>query len=215
MIAGLILAAAFVLGGLPFSPWIARLHGMDLRAHGSGNVGATNVYRILGWKPGLAALGLDVLKGAVAVALARAAFPSSGAIQALAGVAAVSGHVWSPFLGFRGGKGVATGLGVFLGLAPQPTLWTLGVWLGITLLGGWISLASMGASAFLPVAMVAAKGSLGPRFTWILAISILLAALVLWRHRTNWARLRAGTEPPLWGQPPKEVDEGMEEAPRG
>lgn len=199
----LIVVISFFMGALPFSAWIAKSHDVDLRKHGSGNVGATNVYRVIGAKAGILALLLDVLKGTLAVLLARMVNPDIGATAALAALAAVAGHIWSPFLAFKGGKGVATGLGSFIALAPVPALIILGIWLGVFLISGWVSLASIFGAFFLPIGILASRADLGPRFTWTLMIGLILGILVIMRHRSNWQRLVAGTEPTFWDKGPQ------------
>jgi glycerol-3-phosphate acyltransferase PlsY len=210
----LVLAAAFLLGALPFSAWIARAHGIDLREHGSGNLGATNVYRSVGWKQGVLALLLDAAKGTVAVLLARAAAGPGGALPAAAGFVAVLGHMLTPFAGFRGGKGVATGLGVFLGLAPLATAAGFLIWASVLALCGWVSLASGMAAVLLPGLVWITRDTLGERTGWVLALSAVTALLVIWRHRANWQRLSRGREQAIWERRPETPEGGAEpEAP--
>ncbi len=194
------LVAAFFLGSLPWGLWAGRLRGVDVRRHGSGNLGATNVYRVLGWKWGVGVLLLDVAKGTAAVALARAAAPAgaAGAGPAAAGLAAVAGHMLTPFAGFKGGKGVATGLGVILGLAPGAGAMSFAVWVAVMAMTGWVSVASGIASLFLPAFVVVTRADLGPRYPWVLALSALICALVLVRHRSNWKRVSEGREQAIW-----------------
>jgi glycerol-3-phosphate acyltransferase PlsY len=198
----LALLVAFVLGSLPWSQWTARRRGIDLRREGSGNLGATNVYRVMGWKWGLGVLLLDVGKGVLAVAVARTLSPGGG-LPAAAALAAVAGHAFSPFAGFRGGKGVATGLGVLLGLAPAAGILSFLVWLAVVGLCGWISVASGTAALLLPVFVVLTRQDLGLRFGWVLALSLALCILVLVRHRANWGRVVRGVEQPIWGRGPE------------
>jgi len=199
MSALLALVSAFILGSLPWSQWTARRKGIDLRRHGSGNLGATNVYRVMGWQWGLPVLLLDVAKGTLAVALARALSPG-GMLPAAAALAAVAGHMFSPFVGFRGGKGVATGLGVFLGLAPVAGTLAFLVWLATVALCGWISVASGVAALLLPVFVLVTRDDLGTRFPWVLGLSLALTVLVLVRHRANWSRVARGAEQPIWSR---------------
>lgn len=207
-----ILVAAYVLGSLAFSPWIARSQGVDLRRHGSGNLGATNVYRVLGWRFGVPALALDVLKGAAAVWLALAIRGDGwgGALPAVAGLMAVVGHMATPFAGFRGGKGVATGLGVFLALSPEAAVLAFGVWLGAVLLTGWISLGSGLAAIALPVFVLATRDALGSRGSWVALLGGVLAVLVVWRHRQNWRRIAEGREQAIWERRRETPDGGAE-----
>ncbi|KUR71520.1 glycerol-3-phosphate acyltransferase [Novosphingobium fuchskuhlense] len=187
-----IAALAYLLGSVPFGLLLTRLSGAgDLRTIGSGNIGATNVLRT--GRKGLAAatLSLDLAKGAAAVLLARSAFPGT---EALAAFAAVIGHCFPIWLRFNGGKGVATTMGVALGLA-----WPIGlayavVWLGVLAATRISSLGGMCAVIAAPVAaMLTGHGAYAP-------VLALLTLLVLWLHRANMARLRAGTEPRIGGK---------------
>jgi len=193
------MATAFALGSLPIGLWWGRLaRGIDVRTRGSRNLGATNVYRVLGPAHGIAVLVLDVAKGAAAVALVRAC-TGSGICALAAALAAVLGHVLSPWVGFKGGKGVATGLGVWLVLAPAAAGITLGLW-GIALaISRRVSVASLLATTALPFA-VSGFGPESARLPRIVAAA--LVALLVWiRHRANLVRLSQGKEPPLWGAP--------------
>ncbi len=187
----LLIAAGYLLGSIPFGVILTRMFGAgDLRQIGSGNIGATNVLRT--GRKGLAAatLILDSAKGAVAVLLARHFFPDTGDHGAMvAGAAAMIGHCYPVWLKFRGGKGVATLLGLSLALAWPIGLVFAGVWLGTVLLLRISSLGGMLGAVAAPLAALA----LGYR---VYAIGLAgLALIVLWRHRENIARLRAGTEP--------------------
>ena len=187
-----LLVLSYVLGATPSSYWISRLvRGIDLRQHGSGNLGATNVYRIVG--PGWAApvLFLDVAKGVVPVSL----FPELinediGWALAFGGVA-ILGHIFSFWVGFKGGKGVATSAGVLLALAPWPVLGCFVVWSLLTFPTGYVALGSIGAVAALPIFVLIAPPSGVPGLFWF---SIVLALCVIWAHRSNVRRLLAGSE---------------------
>lgn len=187
------LALAYASGSFP-SAWIAgRLKGVDLRRHGSGNLGATNVVRVLGWKIGLAVFAADVLKGALPVLLLPHRISQGDpAIWAIAcGVAAIIGHARPLFLGFRkGGKGVATASGVFLALAPIPMLITLAVFGAVFLGSGYVSLGSLVSAVVLPALLLITQGGSSPLF----AVSLVIAAFVFWTHRANIGRLRRGEE---------------------
>lgn len=190
--AAAVLIAAYLLGSVPFGLLLTRLFGAgDLRAIGSGNIGATNVLRT--GRKGLAAatLLLDLAKGAAAVQLARAYFPGT---EALAALAAVIGHCFPLWLRFNGGKGVATTMGVSLGLA-----WPIGlayavVWLGMLAATRISSLGGLSAVIAAPITALL----LG--YTSYAAVLALLALMVIWLHRANIARLRAGTEPRIGKQ---------------
>jgi acyl phosphate:glycerol-3-phosphate acyltransferase len=185
------LAAAYLLGATPTAYLAGRLaRGIDLREHGSRNLGATNVYRVLGWRWAIPVALVDIAKGAVPVALfARWAGMDPWGAVAL-GTAAVLGHVFSPYMGFRGGKGVATALGMFLALAPLAVAIALPVWGGILWLTGYVSLSSVIAAASFPVWVRLSQPAALPAF-WA---SVGLAALIVFSHRANLRRLLAGTE---------------------
>lgn len=185
------IAAAYLLGATPTAYLAGRLaRGIDLREHGSRNLGATNVYRVLGWRWAIPVALVDVAKGAVPVALfARWAGTGPGGAVAL-GVAAVLGHVFSPYMGFRGGKGVATALGMFVALAPLAVAIALPVWGGILWFTGYVSLSSVIAAASFPVWVRLTQPAASPAF-WA---SVALAALIVFSHRANLRRLLAGTE---------------------
>ncbi|MBI1798529.1 MAG: glycerol-3-phosphate 1-O-acyltransferase PlsY [Candidatus Eisenbacteria bacterium] len=192
-------AIGYGCGALPFGLWLGRiLRGVDVRTRGSGNLGATNVYRSLGRGIGVATLVLDVAKGALPVAgLPRgplgAAFPGGPEWCAITvGLAAVAGHVWTVFAGFRGGKGVATAGGVVIALAPAAALICLAVFVVTVWISRYISLGSiLAAAAFPPVlAALSPRGIHQPTF----ALGVLMAALLILRHRENITRLRRGEE---------------------
>lgn len=191
----LVLLAAYLLGALPFSYLVARARGVDVRRVGSGNVGATNVMRSVSVAAGLVAFVLDAGKGAVAVVLARLVEPGL-ALPVAAGVLAVLGHMYPVWLRFRGGKGVATGAGIFLPLVPLCTvaaLATFGVILAVT---RYVSVASMVAAASLAVyAFLAGAAPL------VTAAAALMAALIAWKHRENLRRLVRGTESRMGRKP--------------
>ena len=190
----LALALAYASGSLPFA-WLAgRARGIDLRKQGSGNLGATNVFRILGWKTGIAVFLADALKGALPVLLLPPRLepghdPVIWAI--LVGVAAIAGHVRPLFLGFRkGGKGVATAAGVFLALAPVPMLIAFTTFVAIVMGTGYVSLGSLISAALLTAILFATAGAGSPLFI----VSAVVAAFVFWTHRANIGRLRRGEE---------------------
>ncbi len=180
---------AYLVGAVPVGFVVARAWGIgDIRAHGSGNIGATNVLRTAGRVPALLTLVGDVAKGYLAVVAGGAvAGGESGA--ALAAVSAIAGNCWSVFLRFRGGKGVATGLGAFLRLVPWAVLPAAAVWLGVTLTFRYVSLGSVTAALCVPLGALL----LGARWPDV-AAAAGGAAIVVFRHHENIARLRAGTE---------------------
>ena len=181
----------YFLGAIPTSFIAGKLlAGIDLREHGSGNLGASNTARILGKGPGIMVLILDVLKGVAAVLLISRLLPSSPYYyQVLSGFLAIIGHNWSIFLNFSGGKGVATSSGVLLALTPKITLVLLGVFAVIVAITRYISLGSLIAAILFPVLVFYFKGPL-PLFIF----SIVVAMMILVRHKANIQRLLAGTE---------------------
>ena len=185
------LAAAYLLGAIPSSYLLARwMGGIDLRKVGSGNLGATNLYRQLGWKAAIPAGLFDVLKGAVPT-LAAARFAAEPAWLPIAfGLAAVLGHVYSPFVGFKGGKGVATAAGVFLALAPASLGAAAVVWVGLLLGTGYMSVASMGGAA----AFVIATALLYPGKPLVVGVAAVVCGFIVFTHRSNILRLLSGTE---------------------
>jgi acyl phosphate:glycerol-3-phosphate acyltransferase len=188
----------FLLGSIPSGLlWGRAWRGIDVRMHGSGNLGATNVYRVLGPAHGVAVLVLDVIKGGAAVLIARRMAGSEAAAVA-AGLSAVLGHMFSPWVRFRGGKGVATGLGIWLFLAPAASVAALAAWGILLAVTRRVSAASLGASAVLvPAVLLAAPA----RARTLLAALAVATALLVWiRHRTNIQRLLRGQEAPLWGR---------------
>ena len=184
----LLVPIGYLLGSIPIGHLLARRAGIDLRTTGSGNVGATNVARTAGRRLGLWTLLGDAAKGAVAVGLARTLAGSEAVVGAVA-VAAVVGHAFPVFLSFRGGKGVATGLGVLIVLAPAAATVPVVAFASTFALSRIVSLASLAAAATAPIA-ISGFGYEPP--TIVAATSI--AILVVWRHAENLARLRAGTE---------------------
>jgi glycerol-3-phosphate acyltransferase PlsY len=189
VIAAALVAFGYLVGSTPWGLWLPRLlAGVDVRTLGSGNIGATNVWRTLGFKLGLAVALLDIAKGAAAALVAR--WLADDGVAVLAGLAALAGH-WRPlFLGFaRGGKVVATTGGVGLALAFLPTLAAAGVWIVIFLATRYASVASIVAAATLPLFAVVFDTS-----TPALAFTIAAAVVVIVLHRANIRRLRRGTE---------------------
>jgi len=188
MTIALVLVASYLLGSIPFSYLVARQRGVDVRTVGSGNVGATNVMRSVGKGAGLVAFVLDAAKGAVAALIAQRA--GLGPTQAaLAAVAAIIGHMYPVWLRFQGGKGVATGAGAFLPLAPIATVVALVVFALTLALTRYVSLGSMLGSVALAVS-AAVMGASRP----VVIAAALMAALIVWKHRANIRRLADGTE---------------------
>ncbi len=189
----LIALFAFAVGSIPFGLVVGRLFfATDIRAQGSGNIGAMNALRSLGKRGAVAVLLLDVAKGALPVLLA-ARFGSGAAIQAVAALAAVLGHCFSPWLGFNGGKGVATMLGATLALSPAAVaVAVLGWLLGAIVLTPYSSVGSMIAGVLVIPSLAFFTRSL-----WETLYGVAVAILIIFRHRENIERLRAGTENPI------------------
>lgn len=190
---------SYLLGSIPAAYIAGKSRGIDLRKHGSGNLGATNVIRVLGTRIGLAVFAFDMAKGAVPVLL----FPrwvdadvfrghqSPVLVGVLCGIAAIVGHVRPIYLKFgKGGKGVATAAGVFVGLAPAQTLLSLIVFVVVLLSSGFVSLGSLISALMLPTLLAITIGVRSVLFP----ISVVVAAFVFWTHRANIGRLRRGEE---------------------
>lgn len=187
------LVVAYLLGSIPTAYLAGRLHGVDLRRHGSGNLGATNAFRVLGWRTGVPVFAVDVLKGYVPAADFARWFGAHPHWAMAYGVAAIVGHVKPVFLlgrGGGGGKGVATAAGVFLGLAPVATLVAIAAFAFTLAVSGYVSLGSIMASCALVVALAVTTGVRAPVFP----VGVLVAAFVVWSHRANIGRLRRGEE---------------------
>lgn len=188
---------SYFLGAIPTAYIAGRLlKSIDIRKHGSGNVGATNVFRVLGKWPGIIVLVLDILKGVVAVTLVGDMFGLTAVGQrVLLALVAVVGHNWTVFLDFKGGKGIATSLGALIGLAIKiafirPVLFfTLLAWLAVFLATGFVSLASIVAAVFLPIIMALT----GQEFP-LVVLGVILCVFIVVRHRPNIKRLWDGQE---------------------
>jgi len=190
--AALWLLASYFMGAIPTSYLLSRLFaGIDLRQHGSGNLGATNLYRVLGWRYAIPAAVVDIAKGAIPVLVFAPQVSGSQLFALGCGVAAILGHVFSVFVGFKGGKGVATAAGVMLGLAPLALAVSAVVWGLLIRLTGYVSVGSIVAAAVLPLAVYLLEDSTSPALLWIAAA---IAAGVILLHRRNIQRLLKGTE---------------------
>ena len=184
------LLAAYVIGAVPVGFLVARAFGVgDIRRHGSGTTGATNVLRTVGRLPAVLTLVGDVVKGYLAVQAGSALSGGSGALTATAAATAIAGNCWSVFLGFRGGKGVATGLGAFLKLVPGAVLPAALVWLAVTMTFRYVSLGSIMAALCVPL------GALLLGYPWpSVGACAAAAGIVVLRHHDNIARLLTGSE---------------------
>lgn len=216
---------AFLLGSIPFGLLIAKAKGIDIRQYGSGNIGATNVLRVVGKKYGITCLILDALKGFIPVAIAtnliqiagrpiqvplqlpdslELILPASEALKVqlvhiLTALAAVLGHNYSPWVGFKGGKGIATSAGVLIALMPFAVIILLAVFLVVVFLSGYVSLASIVAAAVLPIVTLWGSWHHGriQDGTWnkpLFIFTLVIAVLAIWKHRSNIRRLLNGTE---------------------
>ncbi|MFZ5632684.1 MAG: glycerol-3-phosphate 1-O-acyltransferase PlsY [Bacillota bacterium] len=181
------LIAGYLIGSIPFGYILARTRGIDIRKHGSGNIGATNVWRTLGPGYGMLVLLLDALKGAAAVIIGKQAGPEG--VELLAGLAALLGHAFPVFLGFKGGKIIATGLGVMTALAPLVSLIAVLTFAVVVLLFRYISLGSICGALSVPVLLAA----LGYNRMYI-AFGVAVCLLAVFKHIPNIKRIMAGTE---------------------
>ena len=213
----LLLLLGYLSGSVPFGVLVTRwLRGVDVRQGGSGNIGATNVTRVAGKKLGAVVLLLDALKGLVPVVLVKAfgePFGLGDSTVALAGLAAFLGHLYPVFFGFKGGKGVATALGVLLGISGWLGLATALTWVIVAVFFRYSSLAALVASVFAPVYYVLCSGIVWDAETPITAAIVVMAILLVWRHRENIQRLIAGKESRL-GQKKTEGSKPAEGAAR-
>jgi glycerol-3-phosphate acyltransferase PlsY len=180
--------AAYLIGSIPTGLLLAKAFGVDIRATGSGNIGATNVYRTLGRKVGVMTLVGDCLKGLLPVLVAKQLGLSDLGV-AMVGLAAFFGHVYTVFLGFKGGKGVATALGVFLALSPLSVLLALALFVVVLLKWRYVSLGSIVAAAAMPVIVAVLD-----RRILLIAVTAVISCVVIQKHRENIRRLQAGTE---------------------
>lgn len=202
--------AAYFLGSIPTGYLVAKAKGVDIRSVGSGNIGATNVFRILGKGPGTFVLLVDALKGFLACGLVanlvwQILVPpgteggdNRNYLSIVAGIGAVLGHNYTCWLNFKGGKGIATSAGVLIALVPYAFLVTLATWLVVFAMSRYVSLASIVAAAVLPFATWQLHGR--PE---LIAITALMSALAIYKHRANIQRLRAGTENRIGGSKTK------------
>ncbi|MGE5410400.1 MAG: glycerol-3-phosphate 1-O-acyltransferase PlsY [Clostridiales bacterium] len=206
----LILLLSYLVGSIPTSIIVGKLvKGIDIRNYGSGNAGGTNVYRVLGWKYGILVILLDALKGALAVIfVARlhygnipfenaTPFDDFTLIQIMAGVAAVIGHVWTIFAGFRGGKGIATALGMLMTIITVDMLVALAVFIVVVSLTKYISLGSILGAMSVPLILIIRENIFHvdiPGYNVVLPFTVVICILILYTHRSNLKRLISGKE---------------------
>jgi len=192
------LVVAYLVGSIPFALLLVKLAGRgDVRKVGSGNVGATNALRAAGWRIALPVALADIGKGVLAVVLMREVTANPAWVYA-AGVAAVVGHCFPVWLGFSGGKGVATGGGVFLTLALLPTLIVAALWIVVFAIFRIVSVASVSAAAAFPLVMYFVRRPSPP----VMIATVVAAVVIIWRHRPNIRRLVRGEEPRMGGSRP-------------
>lgn len=189
---------SYLLGSIPSAVWIGKkFHNIDIREHGSGNAGATNTIRVLGWKTGIPVLLIDLIKGWLATMLplffhlAAKGTPELINYQIIAGLVAITGHIFPVFAGFRGGKGVATIFGSLLALQPMLTISCIGVFLAVLLITGIVSVSSMTAGISFPLLLWLVFGSDSMIFKYF---SIFVAIALILTHRKNIGRLLKGEE---------------------
>lgn len=201
---------AYLAGSIPTSIIISKLvRGIDIREHGSGNAGGSNVFRVLGWKYGILVILLDALKGALAVIIVARLYLDSfpfrnitpfddfTLVQIICGVSAVIGHIWTVFAGFRGGKGIATGLGVLIMIVTIDMALALGIFFLVVSFFRYISLGSIAAAVAVPLILVIRENVFGidiQGYHTVLPFTIALAVLVLYTHRKNIDRIFKGSE---------------------
>ncbi|GJQ60630.1 MAG: glycerol-3-phosphate 1-O-acyltransferase [Candidatus Scalindua sp. AMX11] len=195
------LTLSYLIGGIPFGYLIAIAKGIDIRQHGSGNIGASNVGRILGRKYGIIIFVLDLLKGFVSVffipiCVSKIPFPTTSGdlLVILCGLCSILGHVFPLYLRFRGGKAVATSFGVFIWLAPMAVAISLGIWIAIVLVFRYVSLGSIIGSLAIVGSVIVLDNDPFGRGMYLTILSVVVAVLILMRHRANIQRIITGTE---------------------
>lgn len=184
----MLLACSYLLGSIPFGLIASRLKGVDLTKEGSGNIGATNVFRTLGKSYGIAVFVLDLLKGALPVIIAKSLLPEPALVIGC-GALAILGHMFSAFMKFKGGKGVATGLGVVLAIAPYLFIFSFLLGITIIVITGYVSLASITGAVFLSILMF--RSGQPPAYSWAV---LFVSLMVIIKHIPNIKRLIKGTE---------------------
>jgi glycerol-3-phosphate acyltransferase PlsY len=205
-----IIILSYLIGSIPTSIIVSKaVKGIDIREHGSGNAGGTNVMRVLGWKHGLLVIILDALKGVLAVVVVArlhygsmpfsniTPFDDFTLVQIIAGIAAVIGHIWTVFAGFRGGKGIATALGMLLMIITVDMLVAIGVFILVVSISRYVSLGSILAAAAVPVTLVVRENIFHvniPGYDTLLPFVIAVSTLVIFTHRKNLIRIFNGSE---------------------
>ena len=201
---------SYLVGSIPTSIIVAKMRrGIDIRQHGSGNAGGTNVIRVLGWKAGVFVIAMDMAKGLLAtMVIARlmygpipfenkTPFDDFTVVQIIAGCAAILGHIWTLFAGFKGGKGIATAGGMLIGVAPVEVAVSLGVFAIVFLISHYVSLGSLSAAVAFPLTMFFRENIFMvevPGYNTLIFFSIGISLLIIYTHRSNIKRLLRGTE---------------------
>jgi glycerol-3-phosphate acyltransferase PlsY len=207
---GVIVVLSYLIGSIPTSIIVARrVKGIDIRQHGSGNAGGTNVFRVLGWRAGVFVILMDMAKGLLATVVVakimygalpfpnRTPFDDFTVVQIIAGCAAILGHVWTVFAGFRGGKGIATAGGMLLGVAPVEVGVSFAVFVIVFLATQYVSLGSLSAAVTFPLTMFFRENVFMvevPGYRTLIYFAIAIAALIIYTHRSNIVRLLRGNE---------------------
>lgn len=205
-----IIVLSYLVGSIPVSIILSKaIKGVDIRNYGSGNAGGTNASRLLGKKIGVLVIFLDAMKGVIAVVLISrlyfGSFPFPNTtpfddftlVQIMAGIAAIIGHIWTIFAGFKGGKGIATGLGVLISIVTLDLLLAFGIFLIVMYISKYISLASISAAVSVPLIMIVRENVFGvniPSYGTVLPFAIGIALLIIYTHRANLDRLLSGSE---------------------
>lgn len=207
----IVILLSYIVGSIPTSIMLSRwLHGFDIRTKGSGNAGGTNVFRVLGWKYGILVTGVDMGKAVLATTVIarlfwdptlpfynRTPFDDFTIIQMICGAAAIVGHIWTMFAGFRGGKGIAAGAGMLIGIAPTEFAISAAVFLIVSFLWKYVSLGSIAGAIAFPLSLFVRHDIFGDEITsykTLIYFSIAVAVLLIYSHRENIKRLLSGTE---------------------
>lgn len=207
----LVVLLSYIVGSIPTAVMLSKWrHGFDIRTKGSGNAGGTNVFRVLGWKSGVFVMVMDALKGVVATTLIarlfwdpslpfynQTPFDDFTVVQLICGAAAMVGHVWTIFAGFRGGKGIATGAGMLLGVAPTEFLVSIIIFAVVLYASRYVSLGSIAAAVAFPLSLIVRYNIFMdeiPSYHTLVYFSAGVALFLIYSHRTNIRRLIAGTE---------------------
>ena len=220
----IVILLSYVVGSIPTSIILSKWkHGFDIRTKGSGNAGGTNVFRVLGWKSGVLVMAVDMAKGVIATALIsrlfwdpslpfynRTPFDDFTIIQMICGGAAIVGHIWTIFAGFKGGKGIATGAGMLIGVAPTEAAISIGVFFLVFLVYKYVSLGSIAAAVAFPVSLFVRRNIFGDEiqsYRTLIVFSLSVAILLVYSHRHNIKRLIDGTEKKITSFTRKKVRE--------